>query len=62
MKLSSSSASLSSAINKLEPEVLVTVASSLTASVSLTATGASLIPVTVIINVAVTVLIPSDTV
>ena len=46
VKLSSSSASLSSAINKLSPELLVTVASSLTASVSLTATGASLTAVT----------------
>ena len=62
MKLSSSSASLSSAINKFDPELLVTVASSLTASVSLTATGASLIPVTVMINVAVSVFTPSDTV
>ena len=36
--------------------------SSLTASVSLSATGASLIPVTVKINVAVSVAVPSETV
>ena len=62
MKLSSSSASLSSSINRLDPEVLVTVASSLTASVSLTATGASLTPVMVIVSVAVSDVVPSDTV
>ena len=50
-----SSGSVSSAINKLDPEVWVTVASSLTLSVSSTATGASFTPVTVIVKVAVLV-------
>ena len=56
------SASVSSAANKLEPELWVTVASSLTLSVSFTATGASLIPITVIVITAVSVAVPSDTV
>ena len=55
-----SSGSLSSAINKLDPEVWVTVASSLTLSVSSTATGASFTPVTVIVKVAVLVCAPSE--
>jgi hypothetical protein len=42
--------------------VTVSVASSFTEFVSLSATGASLIPVTVKINVAVSVAVPSETV
>ena len=40
--------------------VFVTVASSATVSVSSTASGASLIPVTVIVKVAVSVAVPSE--
>ncbi len=50
-----SSASVSSATRRLSPELCVTVASSLTLSVSLTPTGASLIPITVITIVAISV-------
>ena len=56
------SESVSSATNNSEPELSVIVAFSSIASVSLTATGASLIPVTVMINVAVSVAVPSETV
>ena len=49
------SASVSSAINNSDPELTAFALFSLTASVSLTATGSSLIPVTVITNVAVSV-------
>ena len=56
------SASVSSATNYYDPELSVIVASTLIASVSSTAVGSSLIPVTVIINVAVVVAVPSETV
>ena len=55
-----SSASVSSFKTSSCEPVFVTVASSLTASVSFTATGSSLIPVTVIVNVAVSVAEPSE--
>ena len=57
-----SSASVSSFNTSSSDPVFVIVASSFTASVSFTATGSSLIPVTVIVNVAVSVAEPSDSV
>ena len=62
--LSSASASVSlSCITPLAAEETVNVASSLTEPVSLVAAGVSFVPVTVIINVAVSVPpFPSDTV
>ena len=55
-----SSASVSSFNTSSSDPVFVIVASSLTASVSFTATGVSLSPVTVIVRVAVSVAEPSD--
>ena len=55
----SPSESLSSFKTSFWDPVLVTVASSLTASVSSTAEGVSFTPVTVIVNVAVSVAVPS---
>ena len=55
-----SSASVSSFNTSSSDPVFVIVASSFTASVSFTATGSSLIPVTVIVNVAVSVAEPSE--
>ena len=56
------SASVSSATNKLSPELWVTVASSLTLSVSFTPTGGFPL-LTVIVNVPVSVPpLPSDTI
>ena len=57
------STSVSSATNNSEPELSVIVAFSLTASVSLTPTGASFIPITVISKTAISVSpCPSETV
>ena len=55
-------ASVSSATNNSDPELSVIVAFSLTSSVSFTATGALLDKETVIVNVAVSVDVPSETV
>jgi len=60
-ELASASVSLSSMIS-LEPSVTVKVSPSLTEPISLSATGASLIPVTVIVNTAVSVCDPLVTV
>ena len=60
VKLAESSASVSSFRTSSCDPVFVTVASSLTLSVSSMASGASLIPVTVIVKVAVSVAVPSD--
>ena len=58
-----SSASVSSVRTSFdEPFVAVVVSFTSTESVSSTATGVSLTPVTVIINVAVSVAVPSETV
>ena len=56
------SASVSPCKRSEVPSVTVNVASSLTAPVSLSATGASLTPVIVIVIVAVSVAVPSDSV
>ena len=53
---------MSSATNNSDPELSVIVASSFTVSVSFVAEGASLDVLTVIVNVAVSVAVPSDTV
>ena len=58
LALSSASVSLLAIISP-EPSLTVSVASSFTEPVSLAATGASLIPVTVIVIVAVSVVVPS---
>ena len=60
VKVAESSGSLSSVSTSSCAPVLVTVPSSLTLSVSLTAVGASLIPKTVIVRVAVAVAVPSE--
>ena len=60
VKEAESSASVSSFKTSFCDPVFVTVASSLTLSVSSMASGASLIPVTVIVKVAVSVAVPSD--
>ena len=60
MREAESSASVSSFITSSCDPVFITVASSLTLSVSFTATGSSFIPVTVIVNVAVSVAEPSE--
>ena len=60
VKEAESSASVSSFKTSFWDPVFVTVASSLTLSVSSMASGASLIPVTVIVKVAVSVAVPSD--
>ena len=63
VELELASVSVSSLSNSWEsPTERVIVASSFTASVSSTATGASLIPFTVIVMVAISVALPSDTV
>ena len=60
VKEAESSASVSSFKTSFWDPVFVTVASSLTLSVSSMASGASLIPVTVIVKVAVSVAVPYD--
>ena len=60
VKEAESSASVSSFKTSFWDPVFVTVASSFTLSVSSTATGSSLIPVTVIVSVAVSVASPSE--
>ena len=60
VKLELSSASVSSARTSSCDPVLVTVAPSLTVSVSLTAAGSSLIPKTEIVILAVVVAVPSE--
>jgi len=63
VKLELSSASVSSLSSSWEsPTEREIVASSFTASVSSTATGESLIPLTVIVMVAISVALPSETV
>ena len=62
VKSAESSASVSSFKTSSWIANLVTLESSSTLSVSSTATGVSLTPVTVIVNVAVSVAVPSETV